>query len=210
MPSFPAENCAIVTVHMIGGGQRAEIVVPFGNPDEDLSYLVDPCEEIVESFITGGPLDALQQCISEDAQIVGVSCELMTNGGAPYRRNFALGTYPGARAAGLAPQQVAALVAYYPANTDVPEDTRTPVARNFIPFLAESDLTAEILIEDLRDQLEAFNNAVLSFTVNFPVPRQFTRCMKILRDVGATIVAVQIARVRDYVGTIRRRLLPHA
>lgn len=182
------------------------MVIPMAWFNDDGPGLAGMATIAVEEFETN-VLGVLVDCLSEDAEVVGISAECMDNGGIPYRKNYVLGTHPGTRAAGVVPQQVAALVVYYPDPSDVSPGTATNTGGNFVPGIAEGDVNAEIVAGALKTVLELFAaELVTGFVAG---PGTITRAIFAARN-GARLLRQAVNYVvRDYVGTIRRRLLPH-
>lgn len=206
MATTTSDACVILSVQMLIAGQRAEIVIPFGD-SANAATLATICKDVVDGFETVG-IPALIDCLSNDSQVVGLSAEAMIDGGIPFRRNYALGTNVGTIAHPCVPQQVAALTAYYPNPDDLTVGNRVRVGKNFIPGVPETNVAGEIIDAALQAALQAFADLLVA-GINGLGAAFYQRVINTDRTPGATIYFALLGYVRDYVGTIKRRLLPH-
>lgn len=197
----------IVSVQLLISGQRAEMVFPMAWFSDDGPGLANMAQEAVDAFEIE-VIPPLLNCISAGAQVVGLSAEPMNNGGIPYRRNYAFGTHEGNRGPDVAPQQVAVLAAYYPDPADVSPGAPTNSGGQFVPGIAEDDLAAEVIDATLKAAVEIF---VAGLVEGFATSSGgvLSRSIYAARNGARDLRKAIIYTVRDYVGTVRRRLLPH-
>ena len=201
-----SENGYIVTIGVVGNADRTAIVFPLAT-----NGTVDPITG-AQDLITGIEttiLDEITPCFSEDGQITFVSAESMVDGHLPARSDYDDNTYPGTRASGAVSSQVASLLIFYSDPADLPPDGRVRVGKNFIPFVPEDDLSGDIISDPLSSNIEALGYDLLNgFSAG---SNTFYRVIAAdsTRTPGTPLIRSAQRTARGYVGTQRRRLIPH-
>lgn len=208
MATVATDQGVVVSIQLLIAGQRAEVVCPMAWFEDDGPGLAEMAQQAVQGF-EDEVIPPLLDLLSTDAQVVGLSAECMDNGGIPYRRNYSLGTHVGERTGGCVSQQVAALAVYYPDPADLSPGTPTNTGGNFLPGISEEDVAAEILSDTLKGFVEAFALVLVNGFLAGSSGAILSRSIFAARN-GARLLRKAVnAIARDYVGTIRRRLLPH-
>lgn len=201
----------IVSIGIVCNNDRQEIVFPMSNTDAGLDA-ANRCNDAVMTVV-GTIVPAIQNIMSADAYVSFVQAEGLRPGCIPARLDYIPATFPGNRAAGPAPSNVAALLAFYADPDDLNLGQRTRVAKTFIPGIAAGDLVgdkvvgavlglmitmANFMLGGMGTQLGGGNWYRICGTSGRVPPMDPLKCVR-LRDAFA----------RDYVATQRRRLLPH-
>jgi len=208
-PDLTNDNGVVLTVGIVSNSDRCCIVLPIATDNTSLDD-VTRCKDAVTSF--AAIIAQLQACISSDAYISFIQGEGMTDGMIPNRQDFTITTYLGTRDAPAAPSQVAALIIFYRDPAHALTGERMKIGKNFIPGLAQNDLSGDHVVAGLGANLQTFADTLQNgFNssggggsqkwyryLNTPVPR----------TTGTHLKAVTGQTQRGYVATQRRRLVP--
>lgn len=207
MATTIADYGSVLSVQFLVAGQRAECVIPLAD-DSQVVVATNKNRDVCEAFVAQG-LPLLLDCLAQDAQVIGVSAEGMVDGDIPFRLNFPLGSYEGTIAHDCVPQSIASLIAFYADPADVAPGNRTRVAKTMIPGVPETSIAGEIIDGALKTAVGLFMDLLLNGMGGGSAGGIWRRVMAEVRGIGATIRLAIQGIVRDYIASVKRRLLPH-
>lgn len=210
-PAMTNDTAVIATIGILVNGERAACVMPFGNNSETGLTKLNACADLVESIETNC-MDNITALMSINAEVTFISCEGMVDGLIPSRSDFPSGTHQGSAEGDSLPPTVAGLIIFYEDPRDVITGHKLRVAKNFIPAMSELQyvggaVTAEYLTNanTLATQVQQGIGSTADPSANWyrvlAAPKPRTAGQNLKRTVDIT--------VRGYIGTQRRRQLPH-
>jgi hypothetical protein len=195
----------IVGIGIVVNNDRCEIVIPMSTDDVTLDGN-QLCRDAKDA-VTNTLIPVLLDCLSADAYVSYVLVEGMVDGKVPTRQVFGPTDFPGTRAAGAMPSQVAALAVWYEDAADAITGERTRVAKNFIPGIADTDVVHDLIQTTLFNNIVSFCNLLVT-GVSFTGTKTWYRVLAAIRTPAAGLRRVLITGPRNYVATQRRRLVP--
>lgn len=198
-----------LTVGIMSGVDRTAIVLPLGlDADPEANTI---CSDAVQSFLAAVTPD-LQAVLSTDNYISFIQADGMQDGRVPYRQDFAPSDLPGGRGHGSVSSQVAALMYFYRDEDTAPANSRVRIAKNFIPGLCPADVVGDLIVADLFTAIQTLATLLQN---GFPSiansGKNWYRYLAIpkTRTTDVHLIPTFVCGVRNYVGTQRRRLIPH-
>lgn len=213
MPEQPVcsnEKGVVLTVGIVDGPNRMACVMPIATN----STVLNPsnlCTDAVNSF-QASVAPQFANCFSLDAYISFIAAEGMQDGRVPARLDLGSTAFPGTRPAGTIPDSCAGLLVFYEDPADIVAPARMRVGKTFIPAISSSDYDStyvdpawipialslgNILANGYPSVLDTGSNWYR--VISAPKPRATVANCK--RVIGYD--------ARGYIGTQRRRLLPH-
>jgi hypothetical protein len=198
----------IISVGLVVAGERCAIVLPMVKASGDVDP--DNAAAACVKAIGVGFVPDLCAFLSDQAYVSHVAGEGMINGGIPARLDYGSTDHPGQVDAEPLPQQVSILVTTYKTSSGSFGD-RQKVGHQYLPGFPVSTLVGGALpaptisnIEDLFQNLIEYGYDDVDTTTNwrryFAVPD---------RSTSAAMPKIGAYACRGYVGTQKRRLLPH-
>lgn len=206
-----AEHGAILTVGFVVNNDRSACVFPMCNPSGTIDK-VRWCADLVNSFDVSA-LEDLLGLISSDCQVTFLQADGMIDGYIPFREDSTSTENFGTRVAGTTPDQAAGLIAWYCDPADIAVGKKIRVAHNFIPGIPATDVVSNTVqtswLSPALDFATIMQNGFPSSGLTGTWSRYLKAPKKPLNVVGTNVLRVSTAVIRGYVGTQRRRLLPH-
>jgi hypothetical protein len=167
------------------------------------------CKDAVDAFQVDA-LPSLQACLSEQAQITGISAQGLVPGRIPHRENYVLGTYLGGIEQNTLPPNVSGIVDFYFASSDVSPGNKTVVSHTSIPGLPETEVDGKTVSVTLRGLLDTFAEkfvvGIASGDEDFSAWKRINSAAK--KAIGDTVRVTIYKVTSDIVGSVRRRLFP--
>jgi hypothetical protein len=209
-PAATNDNGVVLTVGILSGPDRCAIVLPLGTDSSEIDAN-NLCADAVLAF-NFTCMTLLTACLSTAAQVTFLSADGMVDGKTPSRQDFIPNANQGLRGENVLPSQVAALLYFY---RDADQEVGTPrvkLGKNFVPGIANEDVVVDILSTDLVDLLITFSDSLQNgFPTQLDSSKKWYRylAMPKERTTGTSLIPTYLHGCRQYVGTQRRRLIPH-
>lgn len=212
------QNGVILSIDMLVENDYCQVVFPLvcGVHGSSASNYSRMCYNAVQAF--KGHLTEFLDLLSEKAFVIGIGAEAMINGRVPYRENYTGDTsHQGTRGAAgdVEPSSIGVVLDYYADPGDIPPGTRTVVAHNTVPGIAEGDTGGNIISDTLIGLWQAFVDDLITngwdYTDAGPSgdTLKWERAMSTIR--GAIAQAIRVAvvcYVKRIVGSVKGRLAP--
>lgn len=209
-PTVTADKGVILTFGILSGADRCAIVMPVFT-DSTLFGPVTLVQDAVSSADTNLST-LLADCLATDSLVLFIQGEGMIDGMIPSRLDYAPADFPGTRTGDAMPSSCGAIMGFYRDPADPLPSTRVSLGKNIIPGISADDVTGDVISLDLQNAVIDLADMLVTgwastgdsgnkwYRASVAVPRANTsdhipRC------------ASQI--VRRYIGTQRRRLIPH-
>jgi len=206
-----AEFGCVLTVGFVVNNDRSACVFPMCNPGGGIDR-VKFCSDLVEAFNTSA-LPGLLGLLSSDCQVTFVQADGMVDGYIPFRNDSTSTENFGTLTAGTTPDQAAGLIAWYVDPADIISGHKIRVAHNFIPGVPADQVVSNAVQTAWLTAALAFattmQNGFPAFAMSGTWSRYLKAPKKPLNVIGTNVLRVSTAVIRGYVGTQRRRLLPH-
>lgn len=208
-PILSPDDGVIASIGVVCNGDRMEIVFPLSTDDGGLNAATESFD--ATTSIQNNLIGPLQNIISADGYISFIQAEGMTPGSIPDRHDFTAITFPGNRAAGAAPSNVAALMVFYADPTDLAAGERMRTGKNFIPAIAANDITGDRIAVTLQGLIAVLGGIMLN---GFATQAGGGNWYRVISPNPRTGHPTELVRsdamiARGPVATQRRRLLPH-
>lgn len=209
-PAVPIDKGMILSIGIIANADRMQIVMPMLSDASTIFAAGIQASDLCKTAETL-LIPLLQACMSSDASITFLSAEGMADGIIPARFDYGIATYPGTLDAGALPDNVGGMMVWYEDPRDAIADARARSCRNTVPGVPKSEYiggaVSNVVQAALLAAATALQNGLESYT---DAPQCWYRALSRLpRDSSATILRTWNATARGYVGTQRRRLVPH-
>jgi len=210
-PQIENRYGVLLTVGMVVNTDRCALVMPMclSNPTPDLNVM---CNDAAVSFEDNAMAD-FQNCFGAKAEVRYLQAEGMQDGAAPARNDFSSGTYMGSAGSGdTLPASCGILVVWYEDVIDVTPPDRIRVAKNTIPGIPSSEWDGDTLNGTLQTAAETWAELVQNGFASSLYPSY--KWYRFLAAPKPRVTLQQVKRVfnievRGYVGTQRRRNVPH-
>lgn len=200
----------ILTIGIDASGNRTELTVPLFTGSDGLTPATF-CEDAVSSF-NGIGLANLTVLLSSESFVSFVAAEGAIDGFVPFRIDFVDTDWPGSDATPALPSTTGILCVWYALTADLPPGTRMRSGKNTIPGVSRVNWEGSGFSD-------AFKAAVLVFvdqlgegfaSTENPSESWYRPCsFGGTRVPGSAVIRAVTGEVRGYVGTERRRQLPH-
>jgi hypothetical protein len=200
----------VLTVGIVNNQDRCAIVLPIFTDATTIDNN-DLCRDAVNSFVAT-VMGGLQILMSSDANISFVQGEGMIDGMAPYRQDYGTDDVPGTNSAGTLPSSCGTLIIWYQDTADETGPSRIKVAKTSVPGIPKAEFDGESIstgqqtsaltwANDLQNGWASVASTSSKWYRGLSTPKPRTE--------GVNIGRVNTTAVRGYVGTQRRRLVPH-
>lgn len=208
-PVMDLEEGVVLSIGLISNDDRCEIVLPMCN-DNNVIIQAQVNRDAVDAAIAH-VLPLLVAILSSDTYVSFVQSEGIQLGTIPYRTDFAAADWPGTRASGSVPSQVAALMTFYAEPTDLSGTEKMRAGKNFIPGLAAVDITGDKVSLTVTALILALGQALLTGYATDSGTGKWYRIVSTTPRTGHPTEPVRCDAIiaRRVVATQRRRLLPH-
>lgn len=210
-PALTSDKGVILTVGMgLSGGNRAALVIPVATPSSAVIPVL-MCRLAVTAF-KANALGLLQACFGAEGEVTFLAGEGMDDGNIPYREDYAPGTYVGTGGGGGLPVTNGLLLTFYEEPDDVAPGDRIRTAHNTIPGQSPDDWTDGVPSSAMIANGETFGNTMITGWAFDPAigSDKWYRALAAIRDAtGTPLKRIADAQTRGYVGTQRRRQIPH-
>lgn len=214
-PLLNSSKGVVITIGLLVRGDRAAIVFPAAT---NFSLDGDMLCEAADTAVQEGLLPLLTPMLCDSCSVSHVQVVGMDNGRYPHRSDFAAVLFPGEEASDELPASIGGLAVFYKEFLDMAEGERLSHSKMTVPGLGESQITDGRLDDAYVVLLQALADAMrLGFSPSADPTQKWYRVMHapIAPGIGQpapqneALARIGIARVRQYVGTQKRRLLPH-
>lgn len=205
-----SDKGCVVTVGIRAQGDRCAIILPMvadTASGADKQICQDCCESMdaeLPGFIT--------PCMSESAYISFIQAVGMMDGFLPHRIDYGPTENPGEGAEGIEVSLVGGLLIFYSEPDDIPEGMRIHVGKNTIPGLADDQITSGVPASGLSTYLDALAQGLAEGIANTGsgAGKWYRVCSAPkIRTSPQPIIRTGKWLSRTYLGTQRRRQLPH-
>lgn len=209
-PQATNDAGAILTIGIVNNADRSAIVLPCFTNSTALEKN-GQCEDAVASFIATA-LGGLLECMSSDAIVSFVSADGMIDGLIPFRSDFGSTDHVGTQPALTLPSSCGTLITFYQEAADETSPGRVRSGKTNIPGLSQANFDGESISVGQATSALTWGNflqggwpSIADTSSNWyrglatPKPR----------TEGVNVGRVNIVVVRSYVGTQRRRTVPH-
>ena len=209
-PALNSAGGVVLTIGMLSGGDRCSLVLPIAT-DSSAAGPITLCYLAVES-VKANLLPSLLDCFGTEGEVTFLQGEGMASGTVPYREDFTSGTYVGTQGGGKIPSNCGLLIACYEEPADIVPDHKIRVAHNTIPGQSPDNWPDGTADSAIITAGETFAGKLLTGWRLNPVvgSDSFYRVLAAKRGTSGTgLDRIAATNVRGYVGTQRRRLVPH-
>lgn len=206
-PTLSSNQGVLLTVGFVSGADRWEIVQPVST-DEPSATATNLCKHATDDW-NAGPAADLLAGISSSTSLVWVQAEGMVDGAVPNRIDYNVGARPGDMGASLMPTSCAALLIYYvdPASLEIAARMRS--AKTFVSGLDSDLVDGDILDPTVVTALAAYAGNMANGYGWVGGTKNWYRVGAAKRAADTTLENVGVYLVRHYIGTQRRRMVPH-
>lgn len=209
-PAISNQSGVILTIGILAQGNRCALVMPVGT-DSNLMTPVILCGAAVLAF-KANVLPDLLDCMGSEAEVTYIQGEGMIDGQVPFRQDYPPATYTGTRGGGSLPASCGLLLSMYEDPVDVVAGHKIRVAHNTIPGQSPDDWTdgsPDLTIISNGDTIINTFVAGWNFDPSSGSDKWYRFLAATDRVVGTHIDRIATGQARGYVGTQRRRLVPH-
>lgn len=211
-PTLQIARAVWLTVGGICNGERWEIVIPVATDDATMGHEV-LCQDAIQSFDAAGasPMKLLRDCMSDEVDIRFVQAVGILSGYIPARRDYLAGSKRGNRPGNALPMQVCNIVSYYADPLQLAFGDRMRVAKTLIPGIDQNDVQENVVTVNQLARLDSFGGTMKTgWTSTTNILKSWYRILNGLDEHGTGHAwNCFVERSRSYVGTVKRRLLPH-
>lgn len=207
MASKPAQQGIIVTIGLIQGDERYQVVFGLINQTGPISIEQDSIDALDWLETTFLPL--LMDVLPTSTNAIGTQVEAMVAGTViPRRKNYPLSSFVGSRAGDPAPLQTSLLSTFY--STDqIAAEPRTNTARKFWGAPSQTDINGGSLVDGagFYAALDTLSQTLIDGFVATG-GNQYLGALNIRRTAGNQVYAMNAFDARRTVFTQRRRTRP--
>jgi hypothetical protein len=208
-PAINNEFGAILTIGVRANFDRMAMVMPMV-PDGGSLTDANRCDDLTQA-VEATVLPVLVDCMSSSANVSFVQAEGMMNGDQPARRDYGDTLFPGTLAAKTVPDSCAGLICYYQETADVIPGHRIRTAKTFVPGLPDSLWDGDTIDPSIATAYNALATILQNgFHGVIDAAVTWYRCLS-APDRNAVSQCPRVGgwQVRGYIGTQRRRMIPH-
>lgn len=209
-PNITNEAGVILTVGITAQSNRCALVFPVGTDAGILSDIIT-CSLALKAFRTN-VLPALCDCFGSEGDVRFINAEGMKDGMIPYREDYDPATFTGTRGGGGLPASCGLLISFYEDPADVVAGHRMRVGHNTIPAQAPDDWPDGYAVGALVDAGNTLANLLVggwAFDPAVGSEKWYRYLAAPARTAGTSVRRIVGGTTRGYVGTQRRRLIPH-
>lgn len=198
----------ILTIGINVSGDRASIVIPVCSDEQSLTP-----NNLCESAITAANaalLNPICDCLSSSAFCTFMQAEGMKNGRPPYRADYGTAN-PGTLSSGALPASCGALMTFYEDFTSEEVGARIGCGHNTIPGVPSSMFVNGYMQSTLFDNVLIVAQLLVSgfSDTGSSMPKFYRTLAACEREGDGAVKKIAYGVVRGYVGTQRRRIIPH-
>lgn len=211
-PEMTSKNGVVATIGIKSLRDRCALVIPLAS-----DTLLDPHDMCSKARAAlDAQLDTLLcPILSQDAFVQYVQAVGMDNGRVPYRTDYADADHPGTGAAGPAPSSVGLLTTFYQDTDDVVSPARIRHSRMIIPGCPSASLVNGYWTTVICGLANTLASALINgFNAGVGEPTFYRVLSAPPPTTQGGLPDTPLARIgnsvtHQYVGSQRRRLLPH-
>lgn len=211
-PALTSDKGVVIVIGVKVHDDRACVVLPCATDSPSVNADILCSEAVLSAKEALVPL--ITPCLSSYAEITFIEAHPMDAGTAqPYREDFVVGTYPGEEVEEALPASVGGLMCFYQEPADGTPGAALRHSRMNLPGIAESMVTLSRLTTGALTDLNTLaNKQVDGFKRTAGTITYYRVLAAPAADGGNAVNLIRLTQTpvaRGYVGTQRRRLLPH-